>query len=129
MLLFNSFNNSKVLNLHSFYILNVLTLILPKPKLVILFHQYRARPACTSSQSYQALYWWLTGNEILLLQVLILISLKMVMESSKNGRWIIPFKEFSRIRVKFTSSFCYHVFPLLRHTLYFNFIRKKKIYK
>ena len=32
------------------------------------------------------------------LQVLILISLKLIMESSENGIWIIPFKKFSRLR-------------------------------
>ena len=32
-------------------------------------------------------------------QVLILISLKMILDSSKNGRWITPFKKFSRLRV------------------------------
>ena len=34
------------------------------------------------------------------LQDIILISLKMVMDSSKNGRWIIPFEKFSLWRVK-----------------------------
>ena len=34
------------------------------------------------------------------LQVFILISLKMTMESAKNVKWIIPFKKFSMIRVK-----------------------------
>ena len=34
------------------------------------------------------------------LQVLILFSLKMILESSKNGRWIISFKEFRRWRLK-----------------------------
>ena len=33
------------------------------------------------------------------LQVLILISLNMIMDRSKNGRWIIPFKKFSRLKV------------------------------
>ena len=38
-----------------------LTLILPTPKLISLCHQYRARPpACTSVQSDQAQYCWLT---------------------------------------------------------------------
>ena len=46
------------------------------------------------------------------LQVFILISLKMVMDSARNGRWIIPFKKFgmvrvniSRIHTKFTNTF------------------------
>ena len=34
------------------------------------------------------------------LQILILNSLKIVMESSKNGSWISPFKKYSRLRVK-----------------------------
>ena len=32
--------------------------------------------------------------------VFIMVSLKMIMDSSENGRWIIPFKKFSRLRVK-----------------------------
>ena len=32
-------------------------------------------------------------------QVLILIFFKMIMDSSKNGRWIIPLKKFGRLRV------------------------------
>ena len=32
-----------------------LTIILPTPKMISLSHQYRARPACTSVQSDQAL--------------------------------------------------------------------------
>ena len=41
-----------------------------------------------------------TGSVLLpdQLQVLILIFLKMIMESSKNGRWIITFRKFSRLR-------------------------------
>ena len=55
-------------------------------QVISLCHQYGARPASTSMQSDQALKCWLT----------ILISLKMIMDSSKNGGWIIPFKKFSR---------------------------------
>ena len=33
-----------------------LTLILPTPKVISLCHRYRAKPACTSVQSDQALY-------------------------------------------------------------------------
>ena len=40
----------------------------------------------SSIQSDQALYSWLT-----VFQVLILMSLKIIMESSKNRIWIIPF--------------------------------------
>ena len=58
-------------------------------------NQYRARPACTSIQSDQ-------GSILLAdqLQVLILGSLKMIIENSKNRRWIISFKKFSRLWVK-----------------------------
>ena len=37
----------------------ILTLILPK--VISLCHQYRARPTCTTVQSDQALYCWLTN--------------------------------------------------------------------
>ena len=70
-----------------------LTLILLEPKAISLCHQYSARPACTFVQSDQALYCYLTT-----FQVLVLISLKMIMGSSKNGRWIIPFNKFSRFK-------------------------------
>ena len=49
-----------------------------------------ARLAYTSVQYNQALYCWLTN-----LKVLIFISLKMIMDSSKISRWNIPFKKFS----------------------------------
>ena len=45
-----------------------LTLILLKPKEISLCHQYRTRPACTSMQSEQALYCWLSTNFILISQ-------------------------------------------------------------
>ena len=35
----------------------ILTLTLPELKVISLCHQYRARAACTSMQSDQALYW------------------------------------------------------------------------
>ena len=35
------------------------------------------------------------------LQALILISLKTIIDSAKNWRWIIPFKKFSRVSIKF----------------------------
>ena len=70
-------------------------------------------PLPPSMQSDQSLYCWLTK-----LHVLILISLKMIMDSSKNRRWIIPsknerwiipFKKFSRVMVKIQSKnkFCH----------------------
>ena len=40
---------------------HLLTLVLLEPKGIRLCHQYRARPACTSVQSDQALYCWLTN--------------------------------------------------------------------
>ena len=39
----------------------LLTLILPTPKMIVLCHQHRARPACTSVQSDQDLYCWLAN--------------------------------------------------------------------
>ena len=60
---------------------------MPKPEVINICHQYRARPACNTVQSDQALYCWLDIP-------------KMIMSNSKNGRWIIPFKKFSRLRIK-----------------------------
>ena len=40
-------------------LLTILTLILPTLKMISLCHQYRARPASTSMESDQALYFWL----------------------------------------------------------------------
>ena len=79
---------------HKLYINDLnskLTLILLEPKLISLCHQYRA---CMPVQSDQALL--LLADH---LQVLVLISIKIIMDSSKNGRWIIPFMKFSRLRV------------------------------
>ena len=39
------------------------------------------------------------------LQILILISLKMIIESPKTCRWITQFKKFSRLRVKIIKTF------------------------
>ena len=75
--------------------LGYLTLILLKPKVISLCHHYTARPACTSVQSDQTLYWWLTNLKVFTWKSL----LKMIMDRSKNGKWIIPFKELSRLRV------------------------------
>ena len=69
----------------------LLTLIL-EPKMICLFYQYRARLVGTSLQSDQALYYWLTNVKYL--------SQKMKMDSPKNGKWIIPFIKFSRLRIK-----------------------------
>ena len=40
---------------------NCLTFILREPKVISLCHQYITRPACTSVQSDQVLYCWLTN--------------------------------------------------------------------
>ena len=64
--------------------LNILTLILPTPRVIRLCRHYRARPAYTSDQ----------------LQVFIMISLKLLMDSDKNVGRIISFKKFGMIRVK-----------------------------
>ena len=73
---------------------NILTLILAKQRVISLCHQYKARPACTSMQSDQALllYCWLTNIDIT----------KMKMDIAKNVRSIIPFKKYERLRVKNT---------------------------
>ena len=39
----------------------LLTVILPEPKVISLCHEYRARLACTSVQSDQTVYCWLTN--------------------------------------------------------------------
>ena len=56
---------SSFFNLFLFYTvlfnLCLLTLNQPKPKVISLCHQYKARPACTSVQSDQALCCWLTN--------------------------------------------------------------------
>ena len=66
----------------------VLTFMLLKPRVISLCHQFKARPASTS-----------VGFILLAdLQLLSFISLKLIMESSKNGRWSIPFKKFSRVK-------------------------------
>ena len=55
---------------------------------------YRARSAYTSVQSDQALYFWLTKFKFSSRTCL-----KLKMDNSKNERWTIPFKQFSRLRV------------------------------
>ena len=42
----------------------ILNLILLEPKVIRLCHQYRARLACTSMQSDQALYCWQTNFKV-----------------------------------------------------------------
>ena len=79
----------------------ILTLILPTLKVISLCHQYRARPECTSMQSDQALYCWLTN-----FKVFILISLKLTMDSAKMQGWFFfSFKKFGMIRVKTTANY------------------------
>ena len=73
------------------------TLTLLEPKAFSLCHQCRARPACTSVQSDQAeaLYCcWLTNFKFSSWY-----PYKSIMESSEDGRRIIPVKNFSRWRV------------------------------
>ena len=88
-----------------------LTLTLLEPKVISLCHQNRARPASTSMQSNQALYWycWLYNEQVFFL---------------KKWRWTSPFKKFSRLRVKPTKQssfvllyyffFCYHQIKMER---------------
>ena len=67
----------------------MLTLILPTRKVISLCHPYRARPAVCPSSILLADH----------LQVPILISLTMIMDSAKIGR-NISFKKFGMVRVK-----------------------------
>ena len=76
--------------------IKLLSLILLEPKVISLCHQYRAMPVCTSMQHDQALYILLADQ----LEVLILVSLKVIMDSAKNRWWINDFKKFRRLRVK-----------------------------
>ena len=83
---------------HLSWCLYLFACILLELKVISLCHQYRARPACTSVQSDQALYC-----SILLpdqLKVLILISLKMILTVLKmdDGK-------FSRLQFKNTCQF------------------------
>ena len=70
---------------------DLLILILLEPNVINLCHHYRARPAFMSVQSDQALYCWLTSSSLLEIT-------KMIMDSFKTGRWIIPFKKFSKLK-------------------------------
>ena len=78
----------------SLFVLQILLTLIPlEPKVISLSHQYRARPACISVQSDQAVYCSPTlssHNDIR----------KMKMDSSKNEqKWNIQFKKFSSLRV------------------------------
>ena len=88
--------------------------------MISLYHQYRATATCTSVQS--------VGYQI---QVLISISLKMIMESYKNGRWFNPFKNFGRLRVNdfnvtmekyYFYLFLFYFFPSFYFTFFHLFI-------
>ena len=82
-----------LLYLHLFIRLIVLTRILLKPKAICLCHQYRTRSVCASC-SLTRLYTvgWPTLSFHLDIP-------KIIMDSSKNRGWIIPFMKFSRVRV------------------------------
>ena len=54
------------------------------------------RAFAISIEPGQPAHPWVLGD-----QILILISLKMIMDCSKNGKGSIPFKKFSRLRVKY----------------------------
>ena len=56
-----------------------------------LCHQYRVRHLCSLTRLYYLLISFTFSSWY---------PLKMIMDSSKNGRWIILFKNFSRIRVE-----------------------------
>ena len=61
---------------------------------ISLCHQYRARLSCTSVQSDQV---YTVGSPTSSYHLDVP---KMAMDSSKNGKWIIPFKKFGRLGVK-----------------------------
>ena len=75
------------------------TVILVELNWLVFCHQYRSRPACKSVQFDQALYCWQT-----IFKSSSWSSLKVIMESAKNGWWIIPFKKFNRLRVNVMGS-------------------------
>ena len=54
---------------------------------VSLCHQYKGKPVCTSMQSEQALYYWLTNFQVLILGI----------PKNNNVKWIIPFKKSGRL--------------------------------
>ena len=56
-----SYFNGLVSMVTLFELFIIITLILPTPKVIRFCHQYRAKSACTSVQSDQALYFWLTN--------------------------------------------------------------------
>ena len=64
-----------------------------EPKVICFCHQYRARPACTSMKSDQALYCWLAKFKYLD------IPKNDNGQCQKNGKWIIPFKKSGRLSV------------------------------
>jgi hypothetical protein len=74
------------------FILKVLEL-----KALNLCHQYRARPTCTSMQSDQRCILLAENFKY----IFKLISLKLIMDSPKNGSGTSPFTIFSMFRVNF----------------------------
>ena len=64
----------------------------------------RSNLSCTHVQSQAGLHTCAVRKGSILmanhLQALVLIFLKLIMESSKNGRWIISLQKFSRLRIK-----------------------------
>ena len=71
-----------------------LTCTLLDPKVISLHHQYRARPALFHIRAVWPGSILLTEQ----LQILILISPKLIKNSSKNVRWTSIFKKYSRLR-------------------------------
>ena len=71
-----------------------LTLILLEPKMI------RLKMPPLKSQASLHIFSVRTRCILLAFQLLILISLKMIMDTSKYGRWIILLKKFSKLGVK-----------------------------
>ena len=82
-------------------IISDLTLFLMEPKVISICHQCRARPACTSVQYDQPLYFWLTNMK----KYFILISLNYKWTVNKNNRCIIPINNFGMLSLKKTFHF------------------------
>ena len=80
------------MNLLDIYELLVFALSPQDQAPVLSFNPYPAGNECASKEPGQIL---LTDQ----FQILIFISLKMIMDSIKNGRWIIPLTKFSKLRL------------------------------
>ena len=87
---------------------SLLTLILLEQKVISLCHQHRNQANIIYMQI--SIVW--PGSILLAgqLQVIILISLKMIMNISENGKLIIPFMKFSRLNVNRSLNWVSHCY-------------------